>query len=326
MRDSVDHTLGPKGAANRSMITGQAMDITDPMSWAQAEELLTKAGWTLRDLPRGQVMLDVTDGPELGPLLDSRPASGEEVDGHGMLRAAGGGALDFALAKSVTADVEVEEVMVGFNWTYVRAGPYCGIARSPERGTEGARTARTGMPIAGRPLGALARWLCSLDPLRRSIGLAAVNAFWNRPDGPTAKRKWGLSRFDPPGDGLVIIGGFRAAAARLPNATIVEREPKGDDVPAGRARDALAGTTAIAITAQALMNGSLEPLLARSKHIPIRLLVGPSAPVAEVALNHGPTVIAGLAITDPDAARAFIAESGTMIALDHMIRTLEVER
>lgn len=326
MSSSVADTLGPKGPAHKSMIASPATDSTDPMPWARAAGLLTKAGWTLRDLPGGQVMLDVTDGPELGLLLESRPQAADEVDAHGLLQAAGGGALDVALADSVTAEDPVDEVLVGLNWTYVRAGPYCGIARSPDRGTEGARTARTGEPIAGRPLGALARWLCSLDPLRRSIGLAAVNAFWNRPDGPTAQHAWGLSRFDPPGDGLVIIGGFRAAMDRLPNATIVEREPKGDDVPADRAQEALAEAKAIAITAQALMNGSLEPLLARSSHIPVRLLVGPSAPVAEVALNHGPTAIAGLAITDPDAARDFIAESGTMIALDHMTRTLEVER
>ncbi|MEM9973275.1 MAG: DUF364 domain-containing protein [Pseudomonadota bacterium] len=324
MTRSANETLGARGAKQRRMTESAAGDRADPMPWHRAVQHLLEAGWHLRDLPSGQVVLAIADGPDFGLLLDARPAPEAEVDGHGLLRAVGGGALDRALADSVTAEDAVEEVLVGFNWVLVRAGCYCGIARSPDRGTEGARTARAGEPIRGRPLRALAGWLCSLDPLRRAIGLAAVNAFWNTPDGPSPKGKWGLARFAPPGDGLVIIGGFRAAMERLPNAKIIEREPKGKDVPADRAGPALAEASAVAITAQTLMNGSLEPLLARIAHIPIRLLVGPSAPVAQVMLDHGLTAVSGLCITDPSAARDFIAETGTMIALDQMTKPLQV--
>jgi len=234
--------------------------------------------------------------------------------------------LDAALAASVPATDLVDEVLVGLNWVFLRAGPYVGIARSPDRGTEGARTARFGEPIKGRSLSSLAGWLCSLDPLRRSIGLAAINAFWNTSDGPTARDKWGLARFETPGDGLVIVGGFRAAAKRLPMARIVEREPKGNDVPVGQSAKAFANANAIAITAQTLMNGSLEPLLSRTSHIPFRLLVGPSAPVAPVLLNHGLSAVSGLCITDAEAARSFIAETGTMIATDDITKQLEISR
>ncbi|MEM7721100.1 MAG: DUF364 domain-containing protein [Pseudomonadota bacterium] len=326
MTSLVADTLGPRGADHKAMIASPAGDRADPMSWAQAVRFLSEAGWTLRDLPGGEVMLAVTDGPDLGLLLETRPAPDAEIDGHGLLRAAGGGALDSVLADSVTATDTVEEVLVGFNWVFVRAGRYAGIARSPNRGTEGARTARPGEPIKGRPLRAMAGWLCSLDPLRRAIGLAAINAFWNTKDGPTAKDKWGLARFETPGDGLVIVGGFRAAMDRLPMAKIIEREPMGRDVPVDQAGRVLAEANAIAITAQTLMNGSLEPLLARAAHIPVRLLVGPSAPVAPVVLDHGLTAVSGLCITDPDTARSFIAETGTMIAMDHMTKPLEVAR
>ena len=324
MTSLVAETLGPRGVEHGSLCSNQAGDRSDPMPWSRAKTLLRDAGWALRDLPGGEVMLDVADGPELGLFLDARPDPDAEVDGHALLRAAGGGALDLALADSVTATDRVDEVLVGLNWVFLRAGRYCGIARSPDRGTEGARTARPEEPIAGRPLKALAGWLCSLDPLRRAIGLAAVNAFWNTAEGPTARDKWGLARFDAPGDGLVIVGGFRAAMERLPRAKIIEREPKGNDVPADRAASALAEANAIAITAQTLMNGSLEPLLARVAHIPVRLLVGPSAPVVQLALSHGVTAVSGLCITDPDDARSFIAETGTMIARNHMTKPLEV--
>ena len=257
-------------------------------------------------------------------MLDRLPAPDDIVDGHGLLRQAGAGQLDGDLADSVTDDTPTDEVLVGFNWTMVRAGPLAGIARSPERGTQGARTVRQGEPIAGRPLADLAGWICSVDPLRRSIGLAAINAFWNRPNGPTAQGDWGLAGFAPPGDGLVIVGGFRAALKRLPAARVIEREPKGNDIPIAEAGAALANAPAVAITAQTLMNGSLEPLLPRILAASQLLLVGPSAPVAAPVLKAGLTRVSGLAITDPDAAASFIKETGTMIALDHMTTQLEL--
>ena len=302
-------------------------DRADPMSWAAARRFLLAAGWRIGSPSGGTKQISAADGPALRPLPGGFPDSDDaEVDGHALLRLSGGGGLDVALAESVTARTPVDEVLVGLNWSFVRAGRFAGIARSPDRGTEGARTVRRGAPIAGRPLSELAGWLCSLDPLRRSIGLAAVNAFWNRSDRPPATRPWGLARFDPPGEGLVIVGGFRAAAARLPAARIIEREPKGGDFPADDAGPALAGAKAIAITAQTLMNGSLEPFLIRIGHIAERMLVGPSTPVAPPVLDAGLTRAAGLAITDPDAAAAFIKETGTMIVLDVMTHELEIAR
>lgn len=297
---------------------------TDPMPWSKARALLVEAEWALEETPRGPIRLRIDGVGARGELIDKPPADETTVDGHGLLRSAGAGALDLALANGVTDDTIVDEVLVGLNWTMVRAGDLAGIARSPERGTEGARTVRMGAPIAGRPLKALAQWLCSLDPLRRTIGLAAVNAYWNRPDGLAVDAGWGLSGFNPPGDGLIIIGGFRGALKRLPQARIVEREPKGNDIPADEVGAALVKADAVAITAQTLMNGSLEPLLAKATHLRERLLVGPSAPVAPQVLDAGLTRVAGLAITDADAAANYIKETGTMIALDHMTKQLEL--
>lgn len=306
-----------------STVPGRA----DPMRWSGALNFLMAAGWRVEAAEDGRGHIGIADAPAPSRVLIDLPDNDDaDIDGHGLLRAAGGGALDVALADSVTDDTLIDEVLVGLNWSFVRAGALAGIARSPDRGTEGARTARHGEPIAGRPLCELAQWLCSLDPLRRSIGLAAVNAFWNRADRPAASKPWGLAHFEPPGEGLVIVGGFRAAAKRLPAAHIIEREPKGDDVSADAADAVLANAKAIAITAQTLMNGSLDPLLARVGHIPDRVLLGPSAPVAPPCLDVGLTRVSGLAITDPDAAAAFIKETGTMIALDTMTRQLEISR
>lgn len=298
----------------------------DAMPWRCAEAFLIEAGWTLRNLPNGQIILEIVGSLKHRLLLELRPNPDDIVDGHGLLRAVGAGALDYALAASVSDTVLVDELLVGLNWTWLRAGMYCGIARSPDRGTEGARSVLAESSIAGRPLAELAWWICSLDPLRRSIGLAAINAFWNRPGGRAARSHNGLERFESPGDGLVVVGAFRGALKKLPMATVIEREPQGSDIPAEHSDSQLAAAKAIAITAQTLMNGSLEPLLAKLDHIPTKLLLGPSAPVCPILFEQGLTAVSGLAITAPEAARSFIAETGAMIMRNDLAQPLELDK
>lgn len=296
------------------------------MPWSRAETLLQVAGWNLFDRPDGKVILATPDGQALGQLLVARPDPREPIDGHGLLRSAGGGKLDAALAASVRAPVCVDEVLVGLNWTLVRAGKYCGIARSPARGTEGARSLCSHSPLSGGALSALAHGLCSLDPLKRSIGLAAINAFWNSTAQPRADGPTGWHRFTPPGEGLVIVGRFHEAMVRLPAARIIEREPVANDTPENQSDAVLASAKAIAITAQTLMNGSLEPLLARTGHIPERLLLGPSAPVTDILFDAGITSVSGLTVTSPDRIRTFIAETGASVFADHLTQPLELSQ
>ncbi|MCY4301572.1 MAG: DUF364 domain-containing protein [Aestuariivita sp.] len=308
-------------------MTSLVSDRSDVMSWSCAKSFLLDAGWRLAENPQGGMDLCLEHQGVIGSLSHHDLKDDVIVDAHAMLRAAGGGDMDRKLANSVEDDTEVDEVLVGLNWTMVRAKSYAGIARSPERGTGGARTVRKGEPIAGRSLRCLSQWLCSLDPLRRSIGLAAINAYWNRVDlGAAVSENWGLSAFEPPGHGLVIVGGFRDAQRRLSAARVVEREPKENDIPESESHRALQSATSVAITAQTLMNGSLEPLLTRIGRQAKRVLVGPSAPVTPLILEGGIDRVSGLAITNSEAAIAFIKETGTMIALDHMTSQLELSR
>lgn len=231
--------------------------------------------------------------------------------------------MEQVLAGSVTDDVLVDKVIIGLNWTMVRAGNLCGVARSPDRGTEGARTIRPVEGFTGKPISELALYLCSSDALMRSLGLAAVNAWWNRKEFlPEAKNyaseTGGLSAIEGLGEGVVIVGGFRGAQKRLPLSKIVEREPKLGDISVEDAPKAYAKAKQVAITAQTLMNGSLSSILEQSSMVPSRLLVGPSTPLCPLLFNFGLTELSGAVIIDADAAETFILESGTMIMLDHI--------
>ena len=242
-----------------------------------------------------------------------------EPDGFAMLSALGGGIIERDLAASVDTDQRVDKVLVGLNWTMIYAGDYCGIARSPDRGTQGARTIRPEAGFKGQRLRDLAEMLCSTDALSRSLGLAAINAFWNRVR--KSPKKSGFSHFTPPGDGLVIIGGFRGVKKRLPNAEIIEREPKPGDVPVDQAERTIKNAGNLAITAQTLMNGSLEPLLRASHNVPFRMLIGPSAPLCPVLLDYGLDNVSGNVVLNRAACEQFILETGTMIMRDDLIQS-----
>ena len=246
------------------------------------------------------------------------------ADPFAILTRLGGGAMERILAESVADGPIVDRVTIGLNWTMVRAGKLCGIARSPARGTEGARTIRPEDGFVGKSLRHVAGYLCSIDALRRSLGLAAVNAWWNRPEllqetKRCIRKTGGFSAVTPPGDGVVIVGGFRGAARRLPAARIVEREPRPGDIPVAEAPKAFAQAKRLLITAQTLMNASLEPILNASRMVPHRTLVGPSAPLCPRIFPMGLDEISGLAVIDPEATERFIIETGTMIMLEHLM-------
>ncbi len=309
------------------------VDISAPdarRAWEKARATLADAGWLASEIESGAAIdrMDGVGAPFKIALRETADARAVIADAYRMLAAMGATAIEEALAGSVPTGIAVDRVLIGHNWTMVRAGDLAGVARSPSRGTEGARTIRPEGGFAGCDLSALAAYLKSADPLSRSLGLAAVNAYWNRPDAdyPELRSAGGLSAIDPPGEGVIIIGGFRGAAKRLPAARIVEREPRDGDIPADEAAPFFRNARTLVITAQTLMNASLEPLRRASEGGPRRLFVGPSAPLCPLLLGLGFHEVSAAVIQDADAAEAFVAESGTMIMLDHLARAAYLGR
>lgn len=307
-----------------------ASDAERAASYDACLASLFSLGWTEGSAPGQLRIVDWRDGLEAVSALTLAACRDPETVKHhstiepepfAVLQALGAAQIETTLADSVPAGIDVDRVIIGFNWTLVRAGNLCGVARSPSRGTEGARTIRPEGGFAGQDLRRLAQNLKSIDPLRRSLGLAAVNTYWNRIEVPDevagyAVPHGGLATIDEPGEDTVIIGGFRAAQRRLPKARIVERDPKPGDVPVGEAHSAFAKAKTLAITAQTLMNGSLAPILTASDMVPRRMLLGPSCPACPYLFDYGIDEVFGAVVLDAEAAEHFVVESGTMIMLD----------
>ncbi|MEM1078108.1 MAG: DUF364 domain-containing protein [Pseudomonadota bacterium] len=332
---SPERKSSSKGSTMTNVIT---VDISDPdrkRAFEDALHVLEDAGWS-RGVGKAQFEVgeaQANRGTQPSNLLlacrdraEAQLCGAIQPEPFELVKALGAAEIERSLADSIGDAPPVDKVIIGFNWTMVRAGALCGIARSPARGTEGARTIRPEHGFRGSSLKILAQNLMSMDPLCRALGLAAVNAYWNRPEPPAqvvpfVAPRGGLATIKAPGEGAIIVGGFRGALERLPKARIVEREPKPGDISVAEAPAAFAKARILAVTAQTLMNASLAPIIAATAMVPYRILFGPSCPACPVLFDHGVDEVFGAVIRDPDAAEAFILESGTMIMLDHIATT-----
>ncbi len=246
-------------------------------------------------------------------------------DAFSILSALGGGKIERSLVESIDVDIGINKVIVGLNWSMVQAGDYCGIARSPSRGTQGARTIRPENGFKKESLKSLSKLIYSCDELSRSIGLAAINAFCNRPQETKLQenQKWGFASINPPGDGIVVVGDFgNEMKKRLPMAKVIEREPKQGQTPIAQANEVFANANKLIITGQTLSNGSLESILQSSHKAKFHMLLGPSVPLSPVLFNFGINQLCATAVHDIKATEKFISETGSMIMLDNLVQKI----
>lgn len=208
------------------------------------------------------------------------------------------------LEKGVS-EAPASRVLVGFNWTMVEGPHGIGLAQTPERGTPGCRAAAYGW--AGRPLRELAALVHSPDPVHAAVGMAAINAHYNRFD-LAAEDVNGLDALDGAGK-LVVIGAFPGLTARLPDALVIDRRPGPGQYPAEAAEWLLPGADGVIVTASTLANRSLPHLLRLAETARVAI-VGPGAPLTPRLFSYGVSVSSGLVVTDPDGIARVVAEGG----------------
>lgn len=199
----------------------------------------------------------------------------------------------------------VKRVVIGLNWVLVEGSHGIGLAQTPERGTPGCRAAQGGW--TGRPLAELAALARSWDPIEAAIGIAAINAHYNRFDLKAAEAN-GLEALDCDPAGIVVIGAFPKLGEKLPGARIVERRPGPDQYPEEAAQWLLPTAEGVVVTASTLVNRSLPGILRRCPATAPVALVGPGAPLTPRLFSYGVGTLAGLIATDPDGMVRAVAE------------------
>ncbi|MGE0723073.1 MAG: DUF364 domain-containing protein [Alphaproteobacteria bacterium] len=222
------------------------------------------------------------------------------------------GDLRELLARAV-GDRPARRVVVGVNWVLVEGPDGTGLAHAPPRDAPGCRPLASAGTLAGSGLGALAALWSSANPFEASIGLAAINAHFNRPD-LAGEAVNGLDAAARIGRRPVVFGRFPGLDRIMPTARVVERHPGPDDHPLSDAPALVAESDLVIATASALGNGTLGDILAIARGTPV-MLVGPSTPLAPVLFDHGIIQLAGMVIDDPARAAQVVMEGGAVHAL-----------
>ncbi|HRO58824.1 MAG TPA: DUF364 domain-containing protein [Burkholderiaceae bacterium] len=178
--------------------------------------------------------------------------------------------------------------------------------------------AQASLRIAGMPARELAGWYRDVDPVRRTLGFAAVNAVsqhWFRQSGFVFD--WAtdsIGRLDPqPGERIGMIGLFGpltdrivAAGARL---TVLELDPrKLGDFDGYRVTvnpRELAGCAKVLSTTTILLNDTLGSVLEACRDARWLALVGPGGGcLPDPLFARGVTLLGGTAVVDRDGFAA----------------------
>lgn len=208
-----------------------------------------------------------------------------------------------------------------------------GIAMTyPECGT-GTRLAGE---IRGMPLRQLAEYIKSWDFLEATIGLAAINSFYNTPEqvekltGKPFSEQKQVNAFTCFQEQLrdknvAVIGHFPdldplAAICRL---SILERRPRPGDFPDPACEYILPRQDYIFITATTLINKTLLRLLELSRRAVV-ILVGPSTPLNPILFQYGVNVLAGTVVVDPETVRQVVQEGGSLQLFQRGARMVKI--
>lgn len=212
------------------------------------------------------------------------------------------------LALGVAAD-PVKRIVCGPRWLMVE-GPF-GAGLSPLPKGPGPRLPA----LQQMTLKALAGFTASWDALEMAVGIAAINAHYNRYDLDVAFGN-GTQAFRAADGRVMVIGAFPGLADVLPGARVIEAQPRPGELPTIAMDTVLPGCAAAVISASSVVNRTLPRILrlaagARSA------LIGPATPMTPRLHTYGIEVLGGLRVRDPDGLAASVAAGGRPADFDH---------
>ncbi|WP_205762368.1 Rossmann-like domain-containing protein [Magnetospirillum aberrantis] len=208
------------------------------------------------------------------------------------------------LALGVAED-EVRTVAVGGRWIMVDGPHGSGVAYLP-------RSARDLLPrlevLRRHSLRKLAGLVRSWDPAEMALGIAAINAHYNRRDRDLSAGN-GARALSGAAGRVVVIGAFPGLADILPNSAVIETDPRPGEFPPVAMDTLLPGCGGAVVNSSALINRSLPRILRLAQGAPMAL-IGPSTPLTERLHDYGIGILGGLVVDNPVGLAATIRAGG----------------
>lgn len=219
------------------------------------------------------------------------------------------------LMGSLIQDAPVRSVLVGTYWTVV-CSRYCGMAATlrPE-GSHGHDQVRDVGQLHEKSALELAKYAISDHPLEISIGVAAINSLIDIDMIRTSEIN-AVDVLAKHGEGkkIALVGHFPFIPKLHPvveELWVIEKNPVEGEYPAEAASELLPEADVVAITGSALLNRTLDTLLALCQpQVPVMVL-GPSTPLSPVLFAHGATILSGVGVVDEDALLHTVGQGAT---------------
>jgi hypothetical protein len=223
------------------------------------------------------------------------------------------------LLAELRADAPVREVLVGAFWTAVvleTEPTHCGLASTlrAESHDEGPPVRQPGRlrEHSGREL---AEWLHSPRILEASIGMAAFNALLDVDESAcTDVNAEAVILQQGAGRRVAVVGHF-PFVERVRQAAdvcwVLELRPRPGDLSAGQAKEVLPQADVVALTGTSLLNHTFDDLIALCRPEAYVVLLGASAPLSPVLLDHGVDAVSGTKVVDVPAALRAVGEGAT---------------
>lgn len=226
-------------------------------------------------------------------------------------------------------DAPVREVLVGVHWTVV-CSRGCGLASTlPASGPHGEAGVRDVGRLhlkSGREMAEYAR---SSDPVEAGIGVAAINSLLDVDEsrGVEVNAARVLAERGR-GRDVALVGHFpfiprlREEVGRL---WVIEKRPSEGDFPESAAADLIPRADVVALTGSALVNGTLDGLLALCRPEALVMVLGPSTPLSTVLFGHGANLLSGVRVQDESAVLRTVAQGASFRQVEGT-RLLTIER
>ena len=219
------------------------------------------------------------------------------------------------LIAALPNDAAVKSVRVGVHWTAV-CSRHCGLASTlVGNQPHGHAKVRDVGRLHFKSAHELVEYARSDNLLEASIGVAAINSLLEVDESQVVEVNAGdVLRQRGRGKHVVLVGHFpfipqlRASAAEL---WVIEQQPGADEYPPEAATDLIPRAEVVAITGTALINHTLDNLLALCDPQALVVLLGPSTPLSPVLFDHGVSLLSSAQVVDEAAALRTLCQGAT---------------
>jgi hypothetical protein len=233
------------------------------------------------------------------------------------------------LLSNLPDDAPVRSVLVGVHWTAV-CSRHCGMAATlMGNQAHGHSKVRDVGRLHTKTARELAEYARSENLLEASIGVATINSLLEVDESQAVEINAAeVLAEHGRGKNVALVGHFpfiprlRPAVGQL---WVIEQHPVEGEYPAEAAADLIPQAEVVAITGSALINHTLDGLLALRCPEALVMVLGPSTPLSPLLFAYGVTILSGTRVVDESAVLRTVGQGATFQQVEG-VRLLTLSR